>query len=113
MADVKTICITLPILGLNNLIDSGSSVSIDEMHQMIDAGTVFEDIQERFGHIQGFEFLLEQNNLEHKQEISEALQRMANAYAASDFQVENNGLNYLLGMLNELLQQGSKVTHIR
>jgi len=113
MVEVKTICITLPILGLNNLIDSGRSVSIDEMHQMIDTGTVFEDIRERFGHVDGFEFLLEQHSSEHKQEILKVLQRMANAYAASDFQIEKNGLNYLLGMLNELLQQGSKVTQIR
>jgi hypothetical protein len=110
MKHISTVCLTLPILGLNGLIDQGKYVSIDEMHTFVEFTDVFSELEKRFGRVAGFEVLSLKSHENDRIAILEILQRMGNANASADFNVQNNGIALLLGMLNELLQQASSVT---
>lgn len=103
--------LTLPILTLHFLIDKGEKYSCDDVFKYIDDGTIFEKILATFGdrykdvRMDGIN-LNQRSFPQEEKEVIEALRRLANTVIPEDFGVDDreNGLLFLAGMLNELIQ---------
>lgn len=103
--------LTLPILTLHYLIDKNEKYSCDSVFKYINDGTIFEKILATYGEkykdvrMDGIN-LNSRSFPEDEKEVIEALQRLADAVVPEDFGVDDreNGLLFLAGMLNELIQ---------
>ena len=100
--------ITLIALSINYLIDKKVKVSVDEVTELINDGTLFDILLTKSDEIRmaGLQ-LINSTYPEEKAELIEVLGRMSNAYGSEVFGVDDksNGLLYINGMLNELLQE--------
>lgn len=107
--------LTLPILSLHYLADKGLRYTIDEVFSGIESGNIFEDIVKKFGpkydeiRLDGLK-LNQQSFPDNHKEIIEALQGLSNAVIPEEFGIDNrdNGLLFLSGMLNELIQSSAR-----
>lgn len=99
--------ITLVILEINALVDAGKNISIEEAFKKIEDHTIFEFLLKKFGNLEGINFL---NSFpKDKKDLLDALDRAANTISpGSDFGIENNGLIFLNGLLNQLIQSNVK-----
>jgi len=112
--------LTLPILTLNFLIDKGEKYSVDDVFKYVEDGTIFDKLRSRYNKLytdirmDGFN-LTAHSFKEDEKELIEALQRLANAVLPEEFGVDNrdNGLIFLIGMLNELIQANVEDIHLR
>jgi hypothetical protein len=94
---------------LNGALDSGkhNNVTLDEVYEQIEAGTVFEYLKNTVARIDLSGF-----SVADKQELVEEWQRMANAIdARRKLVVENNGICLLLAyVINGLHERYEKLT---
>lgn len=112
---MKITRITLPILSLHYLADKGIEYSCDDVFKHIEDGTIFEDIVMKFGQeyneirLDGLKLNQQLFPIDHK-EIVEALQRLSNAVVPEEMGIDNrkNGLLFLAGLLNEIIQSTDK-----
>lgn len=101
--------ITLLALAVNRLIDSGTQFSTDEVSQLVENRTVLDVLQKDHDDL-GIALdgvrLLNQEYHQDKEELLDALGRLANVVIPEDLGIDNpsNGLLFFNAMLNELIQ---------
>lgn len=104
--------LTLPILSLHFLIDKNEKYPVSDIYQQIEDGNIFQRIVEKYGQkypeirMDGLK-IAPLHYPDEYNELVDALQRLANAELPETFGVDNdqNGLLFLAGLLNELIQQ--------
>jgi hypothetical protein len=106
------IALTLLILQLNKLLDSGEcdSISIDEVHAHIDDGTILKFLKERGGNKIDLGSHLTNSFGDFEKFYVQHLQSLYDAYAGDErrkWGVEKKGVCLLLAWTNEILQQGT------
>lgn len=104
--------LTLLILGLNSMIDSGKfdDISLEEVRRHIDDGSILDFIRERAGHALGLSFLESSYRAPFVAEYVNYLQAILDAYGGDEgkrWGIKNKGLCLLLAWTNEILQQGT------
>lgn len=105
--------LTLLILQLNKLVDTGKydDITIEEVHQHIDEGTILEFLKRRGEDDIDLSFHLYPNaSSDFKTFYIKQLQSIYDAYAGDEkrkWGVENKGLCLLIAWTNEIIQQGS------
>lgn len=107
---MKVSRLTLPILTLHYLVDQGERYSVDDIYSQIEAGTIFDDLKKKYSpkykdiRLDGIK--LNKEFPKDEADLIEALQRLANAVLPEELGVDNrdNGLLFLAGLLNELIQ---------
>lgn len=111
---MRIIGITLPVLSLHSLVNKGQSISTDEIFTLIEEGNTFEDIYKRYAgnddidqvQLDGLRIL--DKHPSEKEELYDALKRLANTVLPEDLGGDSNGLLFLAGLLNELIQSNLK-----
>ncbi|MDB5180537.1 MAG: hypothetical protein JWO54_295 [Candidatus Saccharibacteria bacterium] len=106
--------LTLPILSLHFLIDKNEKYPVDDIYSQIEDGTVFQKLIDKYSdkyrdiRMDGLSINARLFPQEHEQLIV-ALQGLANAELPETFGVDNSqdGLLFLAGLLNELIQQSN------
>lgn len=106
--------LTLPVLSLHFLIDKDEKYPVDDVFAYIQDGTIFQKLitkyNEEYGEIRldGLKINAQSFPQDHKA-IIESLQGLADATLPETFGVDDrqNGLLFLAGLLNELIQQGA------
>lgn len=103
--------LTLPILSLHFLVDKNEKYPVDDVFKYIDDGTIFQKLiakyNEQYGEIRLDGLKINSHSFpDDEKDLIEALQRLANAVLPETFGVDDrkNGLLFLAGMLNELIQ---------
>lgn len=110
--------LTLLILGLNVLLDSGKyfDISIEDVRSQISQGTVLQYLKSVAG--SGIDLSLhlgEHDTIGFEQEYSRQLRALYNHYGGSESRkwgVENSGICLLIAWTNEIIQQGSGWLHM-
>lgn len=116
---MRIIGITLPTLALHSLVSSGKSVSTDEVFKLIEDDNVFDAIFDRFKgddtvdhvHLDGLRIL--DKYPDEKRDLYDALSRLANTVVPEDLGGKDNGLIFLSGLLNELVQSNLKEIELK
>lgn len=93
----------LYLLAVNGLIDKGIKESLEEVNEMLEAKTVFDILEVKYGDIQPFDFV-------EREKVHELLYDMWATFEGREYRkfwVENNGLCLLVAYLNELIVQNS------
>lgn len=109
---MKVQALTLLILHINSLIDSGkhSDITIEDIHRAIEGRRVLRFIKERAGGDIDLSLHLDQSpygNFESYYE--DQLNRIYDGYAGQErrkWGIQNSGLCLLLAWTNEIIQQG-------
>ena len=103
--------LTLLITELNHLLDTGKydDITIEEVHEHIDSGTILQFLRERAG---DDIFLLSALDCytDFEDFYVKYLQRFYGAYPGHEYQkygVKNNGLCLLIAWTNQIIQEGS------
>lgn len=110
---MKHTALTLLILQLNKLIDTGKydDITIEEVHSHIDDVTILQFLRERGQADIDLSVHLDTNAFGNFQEFYvKQLQSIYDAYAGDErrkWGVQNKGLCLLLAWTNEIIQQGS------
>ena len=105
--------LTLLILQLNKLIDTGNydDITIEEVHQHIDEGTILEFLRQRGQADIDLSVHLDTNAYgDFRNFYIKQLQSIRNAYAGDErrrWGVQNKGLCLLIAWTNEIIQEGS------
>lgn len=102
---MKLLDLTLLILNLSALIDSGADegTTIEEVEQHIEAGDLFPWLAQRFSRLD-----LSLHRDRSDREINDGLSEILGGYAGQErrkWGIENNGICLLLSWTNELIQQ--------
>lgn len=100
--------VTLLILRINSLIDSGkyNDISFEEIHQAIENKSLLRFLTDRCGEDAKFKLHLNSPGFEAKYE--ERLNNIYNAYAGDEkrkWAIQNSGLCLVLAWTNEIIQQ--------
>lgn len=109
---MKVSALTLLILNINSLIDSGkySDISIDDIHQAIEGRRVLRFLKERAGADIDLSIHLESNAYGDFESYYESqLESIYGGYAGQErrkWGIENSGLCLVLAWTNEIIQQG-------
>ena len=110
---MKHRALTLLILQLNSLIDGGKydDITIDEVHQHIDKGTILRFLRERAGDDIDLSIHLNTNTYDDFEDFYvKHLQSIYDAYAGQErrkWGIANMGLCLLVAWTNEIIQQGT------
>ena len=110
---VKLTALTLLILEINHLIDSGKydNISIDVIYKHLEDGTIFEYLKQTAGQDIDLSLLINDSPYPgFKKFYIDNMQSMYNAYGGDErrkWGVEHKGLCLLLAWTNEIIQQGS------
>ncbi|MGA2678969.1 MAG: hypothetical protein ABSF37_06675 [Sedimentisphaerales bacterium] len=109
---VKLTPLTITILELNHLIDSGryNNITLGDIKHEIDKGTIIQYIQEKANDDVDFSIILNGKTYPGFEKFYiDYLQRICNAYSGNErrkWGVERLGLCLLLAWTNEIIQQG-------
>lgn len=112
---LEVVHLTHLILALNATIDTGryEHVTIKEVEDRIDGGTIVPYMQELFAEAQILSPSLDETAAG---EVTAALQSLLDVHGGRErrkWGVENGGLNLLLAWINEMIQQGIRQETVR
>lgn len=112
---MKVTALTLLVLNINSLIDSGeySDIRIKDIHEAIEGKRVLRFLQERAGKDIDLSLHLDSNVYGNFESYYEAyLENIYGGYAGQErrkWGVENSGLCLLVAWTNEIIQQGENL----
>ena len=110
LPEVKLTALTLLVLDLNSLIDSGkfNDITVDEVYQWAEERKILACLAERTrGEFSSENYNEDGPYANFSNFYNDQMESLANATVGSKFGVENSGLCLLLAWTNELIQQGA------
>ena len=110
LPEVKLTALTLLVLRLNGLIDSGkfNDIMVAEVHKWAEEGNILVSLVERTkGECSSEDYNEDGPYANFSDFYNDQMESLANATVGSDFGVENSGLCLLVAWTNELIRQGS------
>ena len=110
LPEVKLTALTLLILHLNSLIDSGKfdDITIDEVYKWAEDRNILASLVERTkGEFSSGDYDENGPYANFSSFYNDQMESLANVTDGSEFGVENSGLCFLLAWTNQLIQQGA------
>ncbi len=110
LPEVKLTALTLLVLHLNSLIDSGkfNDITVDEVYRWAEDRNILASLVERTkGKFSSGEYDEDGPYANFSSFYDDQMESLANVTDGSEFGVENSGLCFLLAWTNELIQQGA------
>ena len=113
--NIKSSRLTLPILSLHYLIDKNERYPVSEIDKYIEKGTIFEELVKKYApkydeiRLDGLK-INQYDFKEDHQAIIASLQNLIGASTPESYGIDDlqNGLLYLAGLLNELVQRSAE-----
>ena len=108
--EVKLTALTLLVLRLNSLIDSGKfdDITVAEVHKWAEERNILVSLVERTkGEFSSEDYNEDGPYANFSNFYDDQMESLANVTVGSDFGIENSGLCLLVSWTNELIRQGS------
>lgn len=96
---MRTETLGLYLLSVNSLLDKGKKETLKDINEALEAKTVFDILEVKYGDIQPFDFV-------EREKVHDLLYNMWSVWEGREerkFWVTDNGLSLLIAYLNELI----------